>query len=239
MPDPAWQYHEPDHPGADFDALAEIYDRNMQKFRDVQGEILEILDFLDLQPDQSILDVGTGTGEFALAAARSCRNVYAVDLSSGMLSYAEKKARTRGVANVEFLQGGFLTYRHEGEPLNGIVSQIALHHLPDFWKQIALLRMAEMLAEGGKLCLRDIVYSFDPAKRGEFLDEFISKAAEKAGPQFAHSICEHVRNEYSTMDWIMQGMIERAGFRIEKATLSHGFFAIYLCTKTSPQMKEL
>jgi hypothetical protein len=22
MPSPAWQYHEPDHPGADFDALA-------------------------------------------------------------------------------------------------------------------------------------------------------------------------------------------------------------------------
>jgi putative AdoMet-dependent methyltransferase len=231
MPAPAWQCHEPDHPGADFDAMAEIYDRNMQKFRDVQGEIEEVLDFLDLQPDQSVLEIGTGTGEFALAAARRCRKVYAVDLSAGMLRYAEKKAQARGVANVEFLQGGFLTYRHPGAPLDGIVSQIALHHLPDFWKQIALLRMAEMLAEGGKLCLRDVVYSFDPAEHGEFLDEFISKAAEKAGHQFASSISEHVRNEYSTMDWIMQGMIERAGFRIEKAKYSQGFFALYLCTR--------
>ena len=61
----------------------------------------------------------------------------------------------------------------------------------------------------------------------------ISKAAEKAGPQFARSICEHVKNEYSTTDWIMQGMIERAGFEVEKATHSQGFFALYLCTKTS------
>jgi putative AdoMet-dependent methyltransferase len=233
MPAPAWQYHELDHPGADFDALAEIYDRNMQKFRDVPGEIEEVLDFLDLQPDQSVLEIGTGTGEFALAAARCCARVYAVDLSSGMLRYAEKKAQMRGVSNVEFLQGGFLTYRHEGAPLHGIVSQIALHHLPDFWKQIALLRMAGLLAEGGKLCLRDVVYSFDPQSHGQFLDEFISKAAEKAGPQFASSISEHVKNEYSTTDWIMQGMIERAGFKIEKATHSQGFFALYLCTKTS------
>jgi ubiquinone/menaquinone biosynthesis C-methylase UbiE len=233
MPAPVWQYHEPDHPGADFDALAEIYDRNMQKFRDVQGEIKEILGFLDLKPDQPVLEIGTGTGEFALAAARHCRKVYAVDLSAGMLRYAEKKAKTRGVANVEFLQGGFLTYQHEGEPLDAIVSQIALHHLPDFWKQIALLRMAGLLAEGGKLCLRDVVYSFDPRSHEEFLDEFISKAAEKAGPQFARSICEHVRNEYSTMDWIMRGLIERAGFKIEKATHSQGFFALYLCTKTT------
>jgi putative AdoMet-dependent methyltransferase len=233
MPTPAWQYHEPDHPGADFDALAEIYDRNMQKFRDVQGEIDEILDYLALRPDQSILEIGTGTGEFALAAARRCRKVYAVDLSAGMLRYAEKKAKARGVANVEFLSGGFLTYRHEGEPLDCIVSQIALHHLPDFWKQIALLRMADMLAEGGKLCLRDVVFSFDPEKHGEFLDDFISKAAEKAGPQFASSILSHVKNEYSTMDWIMQGMIERAGFEIERASHSRGFFALYLCTKTT------
>jgi len=233
MPTPAWQYHEPDHPGADFDALAEIYDRDMQKFRDVQGEIDEILDFLALQPDQSVLEIGTGTGEFALAAARRCRKVYAVDLSAGMLRYAEKKARARGVSNVEFLQGGFLTYRHEGAPLHAIVSQIALHHLPDFWKQIALLRMAEMLAESGKLCLRDIVYSFDPVEYGKFFDDFISKSAEKAGPQFARNICEHVRNEYSTMDWIMQGMIESAGFEIKRAKQNQGFFALYLCTKTT------
>lgn len=232
MPDPSWQYHEPDHPGANFDALAEIYDRNMQKFRDVQGEINEILDFLALRSDQSILEIGTGTGEFALAAARQCRKVYAVDLSAGMLRFAEKKAGARGVANVEFLPGGFLTYRHEGEPLDGIVSQIALHHLPDFWKQIALLRMADMLADGGKLCLRDVVYSFDPAEHEKFFDYFISKSAEKAGPQFARSISEHVKNEYSTMDWVMQGMIERAGFEIKRATHSHGFLAIYLCMKT-------
>jgi ubiquinone/menaquinone biosynthesis C-methylase UbiE len=233
MPAPAWQYHEPDHPGADFDALAEIYDRNMQKFRDVQGEIIEILDFLDLQPDQSVLEIGTGTGEFALAAARRCRIVYAVDLSAGMLRYAEKKAQARGVANVQFLQGGFLTYRHEGASLDAIVSQIALHHLPDFWKQIALLHMAGMLAEGGKLCLRDVVYSFDPRSHGKFLDEFILKLSEKAGPQFAGRISDHVKNEYSTMDWIMQGLIERAGFEIERAMHSHGFFALYLCTKTT------
>jgi ubiquinone/menaquinone biosynthesis C-methylase UbiE len=231
MPAPVWQYHEPDHPGADFDALAESYDRNMQKFRDIQGEIEEILDFLDLQPDQTVLEMGTGTGEFALAAARHCRRVYAVDLAEGMLHYAEKKAQARGLANVEFLQGGFLTYHHQGEQLDGVVSEIALHHLPDFWKQIALQRMAGMLQKGGKLCLRDVVYSFDPRGHEKFLDEFVSKAAERAGPQFARHISEHVKNEYSTMDWVMQGMIERAGFEIERAEHSHGFFSLYLCTR--------
>jgi ubiquinone/menaquinone biosynthesis C-methylase UbiE len=237
MSAPEWQYHEPGHPGSDFDAMAEIYDRNMQKYRDVQGEIDEILEYLALRPDQSILEIGTGTGEFALAAARRCRKVYAIDLSAGMLRYAEKKAQMRGVSNVEFLPGGFLTYRHEGAPLDAVVSQIALHHLPDFWKQIALLRMAGMLAEGGKLCLRDIVFSFDPEDHEKFLEDFISKAEEKAGANFARSISDHVKKEYSTMDWIMQGLIERAGFRVLQAKKSHGFFALYLCEKAEAGRK--
>ena len=230
---PAWQYLESAHPGADFDALSESYDLRMQKFRNVQGEINEILDFLDLQRDQVVLEMGTGTGEFALAAARCCSKVYAVDLSLGMLRYAEKKAQARRVSNVKFLPGGFLTYSHQGEPLDAAVSQLALHHLPDFWKQIALIRLASMLKPGGRLCLRDVVYSFSPADYASFFDEFLSSESDrtKGDREFVGSITSHVKNEYSTMDWVMQGMIERAGFSTEKVKHSRGFFALYLCRK--------
>jgi len=233
MSSPAWQYQESGHPGADFDALSESYDQRMQKCRNVQGEIKEILDYIDPQQDQAILEMGTGTGEFALAAASRCHKVYAVDLSLGMLRYAEKKAQARGVVNVEFLPGGFLTYCHQGEPLAAAVSQLALHHLPDFWKQIALIRLADMLKPGGRLCLRDVVYSFSPADHQKFFEEFFSSESErtKGDHEFVGSIVSHVKNEYSTMDWIMQGMMERAGFQTEKVKHSRGFFSLYLCRK--------
>ena len=207
MNTPAWQYHEPDHPGADFDALAETYDQDMQKHRDVQREISEILDFLVLSPNDTVLEIGAGTGEFALAAARHCQKVYAVDLSPGMLRYAGKKAASRAISNVEFLPGGFLTYQHQGAPLDAVVTQIALHHLPDFWKQVALLRIFDMLKVGGKFCLRDVVYSFDPRDQEKFFAEFISKAHQKGGPEFAtahhqsyrervlHNGLDHARND--------------------------------------------
>ncbi len=228
---PKWQYHEPEHPGADFDAMAESYDQHMQRYRDIQGEIQEILNFLDLKADGTVLEIGTGTGEFALAAARHCSRVYAVDLSEGMLKYAEKKARSRQVSNIEFMQAGFLTYQHNGSSLDAVVSQLALHHLPDFWKQIALMRVADMLKEGGKLCLRDVVYSFDVRAYEDFFEEYTSKVAEIAGDEFSSLIAAHVKNEYSTLDWIMRGMLERAGFRVDLVDNKDGFIGLYLCTK--------
>jgi hypothetical protein len=57
-----------------------------------------------------------------------------------MLGHARKKAAFRGIANIDFLQGGFLTYQHKGAPLDAIINQLALHHLPDFWKQVAQIR---------------------------------------------------------------------------------------------------
>lgn len=231
MTSPQWQYQEPDHPGMNFDAVAPSYDRNMQRFRDIQGEIEEILSFLNLMPDQTLLEMGTGTGEFALAAARHCARVFAIDISPGMLNYARNKAQERAIDNIRFLSGGFLTYRHEDEPLDAIVSQIALHHLPDFWKQIALLNMASMLRPGGKLCIRDIVYSFDPCDYERQIERFIARLGEKAGPGFALRMTSHINKEFSTMNWIMRGLIERAGFAIEREEHKEGFLGLYLCRK--------
>lgn len=226
----SWQYNEPAHPGADFDALAEIYDRNMQKYRDIQAEIREILSFLDLQPDQTVVEIGASTGEFSIAAASRCSKVYAVDLSDGMLRYADRKARSQGVKNIEFLQGGFLTYQQPTH-VDAVVTQLALHHLPDFWKQVALMRVASMLNDGGKFCLRDVVFHFDIRNYEESIESYISRASEIAGNEFARSIAAHVKSEYSTIDWIMEGMIEKAGFMMFRKAYKEGFIGTYFCIK--------
>ena len=57
-------------------------DKDLQNYRDIHAEIREILSFLNLQPNQTVLEIGTGTGEFALVAARHCSKVYAVDAAA-------------------------------------------------------------------------------------------------------------------------------------------------------------
>jgi SAM-dependent methyltransferase len=52
--------------------------------------------------DSLVLDVGCGTGRYALAIAKHCKSVIGVDLSPRMLDIAREQAKELGISNVEF-----------------------------------------------------------------------------------------------------------------------------------------
>lgn len=184
--------------------------------------------------DAVVIDLGAGTGQFALAAAGSVRKVIAVDVSPVMLDHLRAKLGASGVDNVACVAGGFLTYEHGGEPADLLYTRLALHHLPDFWKARALVRMAEMLKPGGILRLSDVVYGFEPAEAEARLEDWMSKMASDSveGGWTRAELEEHVRDEHSTFTWLLEPMIEKAGFAIEQADYSDDLiFAHYRCVK--------
>jgi SAM-dependent methyltransferase len=60
----------------------------------------------------TVVDLGAGTGRFALAAAAQVTRVVAVDVSPAMLAVLAERAARAGVANVECVRAGFLSYEH-------------------------------------------------------------------------------------------------------------------------------
>ncbi len=231
--DPGWHYDEMKQVGTDYADVREVeaYDVRMQKLRHIGEETETIFTALNIKQDQTILEIGCGTGEFAIAAAGRCSKVIAADVSLPMLEFARQKAKNRHAKNIEFHNAGFLTYEHSGEPVDAVVSQLALHHLPDFWKMIALRRIYALLKEGGRFYLRDTVYSFDVDDYNHFFEGFIKIIRNTAGDEMAVDSETAVREEYSTLGWIMEGLIEKAGFHIDKIEYSEGFMAVYVCTK--------
>lgn len=111
-----------------------------------------------------------------------------------------------------------------------IVTSLALHHLPDFWKLTALSRMNTMLKDQGRLYLMDVVFSEE--NYVENITKFIASIEQSAGPERAAEIVMHIKKEYSTFTWIMEGLLARAGFHIDRAVGQDGVFARYFCTKT-------
>lgn len=81
-----------------------------------------------------LVDLGAGTGQLALEAARTGATVIAVDVSPVMLDRLGTKALHANLANLRVVEGGFLTYAHDGPQADIVYSRWALHHLPDFWE---------------------------------------------------------------------------------------------------------
>lgn len=229
-----WQYDEFKHCGVDYasEKQAEIYETRHRKFRDFQKEFDGMMTFLDVaHPEtQTLIDLGCGTGAASILAARLFKTVYAVDVSEAMLAQARANAGPEP-HNLVFVQGGFLSYTHEGEPADVVISKAAFHHLPDFWKQIALQRINRMLKADGVFYLHDVVFQFEPHEYADRINAWVGHLGELAGDSMRRDVETHIRNEYSTFDWILRGMMERAGFTVEKSRSSDGFMTEYACRK--------
>ena len=197
------------------------------------GEVAMLL-ATGLPPHPTVVDLGAGTGQFSLAMAPHAGRVVAVDVSPVMLDRLHAKTAGTGVANVEVVRAGFLTYEHAGAPADLVYSRYALHHLPDFWKAVALERIAGYLAPGGVLRLLDVVYSFDPGDAGSVLEAWMDSSSSddvSAGWTRAE-LEEHVRDEHSTYTWLLEPMLERAGFSIESTRHSDDrMVAAYVCRR--------
>jgi SAM-dependent methyltransferase len=188
---------------------------------------------LSLPERPTVIDLGAGTGQFSLAMAPHALRVVAVDVSPVMLDRLRSKVDAAGLRNVECVRSGFLTYEHAGPRAQLVYSRLALHHLPDFWKAVALARVAEMLEPGGILRLWDVVYGFDAPDAGPVLEAWFASASGAIGDNWIRQeLEEHVRDEHSTYTWLLEPMIERAGFTIETARYSDDrIVAGYVCRR--------
>lgn len=206
----------------------EIYDKRMSSLRDIKKETEDIIKALDIKEQDTLVEIGCGTGEFSIEAAKRCKFVLALDVSKNMLNYAKNKAHKRRVNNINFYNAGFLSYAHKGDLFDFAVSSMALHHLPDFWKLIALKNIKSMLKNNGKFYLYDVVFSFDFDFFEKSVEDWINQAEDY---RMKESMRKHISEEFSTTSEIMEKLINHSGFIIKSKEYKSGFFAKYLCIK--------
>jgi ubiquinone/menaquinone biosynthesis C-methylase UbiE len=178
--------------------------------------------------DSTVVDLGTGTGRFALAVAPHVRRIVAVDVSPAMLAHV----RDHAPDNVELVQAGFLSYEHDGPPADAVYTRHALHQIPDFWKALALDRIAAIMRPGGVLRLRDLIYDFQPADAPAILDAWLDGAVTDPAQGYTREdLAEHVRTEYSTFRWLLEPMLDAAGFEIVTVDFRGRIYGAYTCVK--------
>lgn len=230
-PRPGWLLDELDSAGRENLDPGHVARYDGKEDADAAAEVA-LLEGLGLGPDSTLVEFGPGTGQFTVAVAPRCGRVVAVDVSAPMLTALEAKLAQRGIANVEIVAAGFLTYDHCGPPADFAYSRYALHHLPDFWKAVALTRVRAALRPGGVLRLWDVVFDFEPAQAEARIEAWCASGGDEVEGEWSRAeLEEHVRDEHSTFTWLLEPMIERAGFEVAAAERSaDGIFARYLLT---------
>lgn len=223
-----WYYNDRRHVGLDFSAEAQVesYDRRQGENPDRARKILKSL---GVKEGSLVADIGCGTGSLSCEAAEMGATVHAIDIAPAMLAMAMRRASDSGVSLRE-QSAGFLSFAYEPNTFDVIVSEFALHHLPDFWKAVALSRVLNALKPGGRFFLRDIVFTSKPdgAERNiEQWGDFLLKNHKFSRDEFAM----HVRDEHSTFGWVIEGLIKEAGFQLESAEYSAPVYGTYRAIK--------
>lgn len=173
------------------------------------------------RPDDTILDVGCGTGSLALLAARvqPQATVVGLDPDPEILAVARGKdadARVRWLTGM----GDALVKSVGAESVDGVMSSLVLHQCPMAVKRAILASMFAVLRPGGRLVIAD--YGLQRTKLMRLTFKFVQFADGKTDTQ-------------PNADGVLPELISAAGFtdvlEAEVIPTITGSLSIYVARK--------
>ena len=100
---------------------------NLENIKRFPADIL--FELLPIKKDDSVLDLGAGTGYISLSIAEQVKTVVAFDYDEDILNYLETVAKERNIANIETVAGDFKDIPLEDHSIDTAIASIALHEV--------------------------------------------------------------------------------------------------------------
>ena len=151
-----------------FDSIAPAYDfmnRAMTLGIDIWWRRLAVKRLKRLNPTR-ILDVATGTGDFAIQLYNSLHpeHITGIDLSQGMLDEACRKVKDKGLdGHIAFEQGDCMALEMEDNTFDAVTVAFGVRNFEHL--QQGYREMARVLKPGGMLCVLELSTPPNPVIR--------------------------------------------------------------------------
>ena len=149
-------------PAEKFDDWAEDYDQSVSNTQDFpfigyEEALDKVVELASPQPDMSVLDLGTGTGNLALRFAACGCDLWGTDFSAAMLAKAQSKLPKMRLFELDLRSGW---PQELNRTFDRIVSAYVFHHFELEKKVQIISNFAEhRLHSGGKILIADIAFT--------------------------------------------------------------------------------
>lgn len=125
-----------------------------------QDLLIQIEKELELNSDDILLDVGSGTGNFSVIAKKKCKNIVAIDYSmEGIKRHKEKDSNTKII-----LHDITKTFPFPDNYFSKIVSNNTIYTLTEEQQIKTLTEIFRVLKKNGKFVISNVKKNYDPKK---------------------------------------------------------------------------
>ncbi len=134
----------------------------------------DIIAYYHLDGSGTLLDLGCGTGEFALPLAHHFKEVVGLDPSSDMLKEAKRKAKDQGISNVRWVEARAedVDVSFRTGPLRLTVSGVSFHWMD---QPLVLQKIYSLTEQGGGMA---IISDTSPVRGKEKIEDWKMKRKE-------------------------------------------------------------
>jgi demethylmenaquinone methyltransferase / 2-methoxy-6-polyprenyl-1,4-benzoquinol methylase len=216
-----------------FDNIAKRYDllNSLLSLRIHKGWRKKCVELLAPLRPEFILDVATGTGDFAIACAKlKPKKITGIDISEGMLEIGRRKVEQQKLSQLITLENGDAeTVTLVDGSFDAIVVGFGVRNFQNLEK--GLSNLLRMLKPGGKLIVLEFSYPTHPVIKGfyRFYTEYITPAVGRLFSKDKRAytyLSESVKAFPHNQDFV--NILAKVGFtnsRYDKLTF--GIAAIY------------
>jgi len=129
---------------------------------DKQRHLIETVRAVPVGPADRVLEVASGTGQFARAIAPGAKEVICLDATPAMLRRARAEAERAGIKNLSTVEGLAEALPFEAACFDVVISRLALHHFQEIEPPFA--EMVRVLRPGGRLVVIDMEAAEEPLR---------------------------------------------------------------------------